>query len=104
MPPRITGRVPRRSARAPTTGCITPQTTIARENGSAAALRVQWNSWRNAGSNRLYAENENEVTQAHSIDHKRRGERTRVLCVAVSFSWATPYQRLTRPTNGPRAV
>jgi len=53
MPPRITGRVPRRSARAPATGCITPHTTIARENGSAASLRAQWNSWRKAGSNRL---------------------------------------------------
>jgi hypothetical protein len=32
---------------------MTPQTTIARENGSTAALRAQWNSWRKAGSNRL---------------------------------------------------
>ena len=53
MPPRSTGRVPRWSARAPATGCITPHTTIARENGSAAALCAQWNSWMKAGSNRL---------------------------------------------------
>ena len=53
MPPRIRGRVPRRSARAPVSGCITPHTTMARENGSTAALRAQWNSWRKAGSNRL---------------------------------------------------
>jgi hypothetical protein len=71
MPARITGRVPRRSARAPATGCIAPQQTIARENGSAAAPRPQWNSARNAGRNRLYAANANEVPKAHRIDQHR---------------------------------
>ena len=71
IPARITGRVPQRSARAPATGCIAPRRIIARENGSAAAPRAQWNSARNAGRNKLYDANANEVHTAHSIDQQR---------------------------------
>ena len=39
--------------------------------GSAAAPRAQWNSARNAGRNKLYDANANEVHTAHTVDHKR---------------------------------
>src|SRR5215471_8572947 len=71
MPARITGRTPRRSASAPATGCMAPQTTIARENGIAASPRAHLNSSMNAGRKRLYEENEKEVKNAHSTDQAR---------------------------------
>jgi hypothetical protein len=71
MPPRITGRVPRRSASDPATGCIAPQHTIARENGRAASPCAQVNSSMNAGRKRLYEENEKEVKKAQSTAQKR---------------------------------
>src|SRR5262252_5779524 len=100
MPARSTGRVPRRSASDPTRGCITPHTTIARENGSAAAPRAQWNSAMKAGIKRLYEENENEVKKAHSTAQTSIVKREPLSLVAVSSSWQTPHHRLARPSRG----